>query len=131
MAANQRGRLFDLYEKYVSWLRDAKLFDLNLIAGEWLEKAAPRLHWVSLGELSRAIELLHQDEVNRAVMAGQVKHRILIIPGYAAPLSGRIEEVTGWKVLVGPRDAADIGEFLEKMVQERAFTGGEQEKDML
>jgi len=47
-------------------------------------------------------------------VAGQVKHRTLIIPGYAAPLSGRIEEVTGWKVLVGPRDAADIGEFLER-----------------
>ena len=39
-----------------------------------LEKVAPRLHWVSLGELSRALELLHQEGVNRAVMAGQVKH---------------------------------------------------------
>ena len=39
-----------------------------------LEKAAKRLHWVSLGELSRAIELLHQEGVKRAVMAGQVKH---------------------------------------------------------
>ena len=39
-----------------------------------LEKVASRLHWVSLGELSRALELLHQEGVNRAVMAGQVKH---------------------------------------------------------
>jgi len=39
-----------------------------------LERAAKRLHWVSLGELSRAIELLHQEGVTRAVMAGQVKH---------------------------------------------------------
>lgn len=39
-----------------------------------LERVTPRLHWVSLGELSRAIELLHQEGVNRAVMAGQVKH---------------------------------------------------------
>jgi len=39
-----------------------------------LERAAKRLHWVSLGELSRAIELLHSEGVNRAVMAGQVKH---------------------------------------------------------
>jgi DUF1009 family protein len=39
-----------------------------------LEKVAPRLHWVSLGELSRALELLHQEGVNRAVMAGQVQH---------------------------------------------------------
>jgi len=39
-----------------------------------LEKIASRLHWVSLGELSRALELLHEEGVNRAVMAGQVKH---------------------------------------------------------
>src|SRR6266704_1335977 len=39
-----------------------------------LEKAARRLHWVSLGELSKAIDLLHQEGVTQAVMAGQVKH---------------------------------------------------------
>jgi UDP-2,3-diacylglucosamine hydrolase len=39
-----------------------------------LERAAKKLHWVSLGELSRAIELLHSEGVKRAVMAGQVKH---------------------------------------------------------
>lgn len=39
-----------------------------------LEKSAKRFHWVSLGELSRTIELLHQEGVKRAVMAGQVKH---------------------------------------------------------
>ena len=39
-----------------------------------LERLAPRLHWVSLGELSRAIDLLHQEGVGRAVMAGQVQH---------------------------------------------------------
>jgi DUF1009 family protein len=39
-----------------------------------LEKVASRLHWVSLGELSRTLELLHQEGVTRAVMAGQVKH---------------------------------------------------------
>src|SRR6267142_1126659 len=35
-----------------------------------LERLAKRLHWVSLGELSKAIDLMHQE----AVMAGQVKH---------------------------------------------------------
>ena len=39
-----------------------------------LAKQAQRVHWVSLGELSRTIELLHQEGVARAVMAGQVKH---------------------------------------------------------
>ena len=39
-----------------------------------LDRAAKRIHWVSLGELSRTIELLHQEGVTQAVMAGQVKH---------------------------------------------------------
>jgi DUF1009 family protein len=39
-----------------------------------LEQVAKRLHWVSLGELSKAIELMRREGVKRAVMAGQVKH---------------------------------------------------------
>src|ERR1700723_1727723 len=39
-----------------------------------LDRVAKRIHWVSLGELSRTIELLHSEGVKRAVMAGQVKH---------------------------------------------------------
>ena len=39
-----------------------------------LEKVAKRLHWVSLGELSKAISLMQQEGVRRAMMAGQVKH---------------------------------------------------------
>ena len=39
-----------------------------------LAQVAKRLHWISLGELSRGIELLHQEGVTHAVMAGQVKH---------------------------------------------------------
>jgi UDP-2,3-diacylglucosamine hydrolase len=39
-----------------------------------LERTAKKLHWVGLGELGRTIELLHQEGVTRAVMAGQVKH---------------------------------------------------------
>src|SRR6266853_2019902 len=39
-----------------------------------LEKIATRLHWVSLGELSKTIDLMHQEGVKQAVMAGQVKH---------------------------------------------------------
>ena len=39
-----------------------------------LEKSAKTLHWVSLGELSKAIDLMHKEGVTQAVMAGQVKH---------------------------------------------------------
>jgi hypothetical protein len=33
------------------------------------------VHWLSLGELSRLIELFHNEGVQKAVMAGQVKHK--------------------------------------------------------
>jgi len=39
-----------------------------------LAELAPKLHWVSLGELSKTIDLLRQAGVTQAVMAGQVKH---------------------------------------------------------
>lgn len=47
----------------------------------------------------------------------RVKHRRLIIPGKAARLSGEIEELTGWQVLVGPRDSSEIPRFLQEKWQ--------------
>lgn len=44
----------------------------------------------------------------------KVKHRKLIIPGRASRLSGEIEEVSGWKVLVGPLDSSGIPKFLSE-----------------
>jgi len=43
-------------------------------ASEQLADSVKRLHWVSLGELSKAIDLMHKEGIKRAVMAGQVKH---------------------------------------------------------
>jgi hypothetical protein len=53
---------------------DMAVIALREEASPELEQAAKRFHWVSLGELSKAIDLLHQEGVTRAVMAGQVKH---------------------------------------------------------
>lgn len=66
---------------------------------------------VAAGKLN---EFLVRDSIKKFGVENEVSHRKLIIPGYASPLSGRIEEATGWKVLVGPRDAAEIGEFLHE-----------------
>ena len=33
------------------------------------------VHWLSLGELSRLIDIFHKEDVTMAVMAGQVKHK--------------------------------------------------------
>jgi len=59
-------------------------------------------------------ETLVADSLKKFGVADLVDHRLLVIPGYAAPLSGKIEDATGWKVLVGPRDAADLPGYLEK-----------------
>ncbi len=53
---------------------DMAVIALREEASPELEALARRLHWVSLGELSRALELLHREGVTHAVMAGQVKH---------------------------------------------------------
>jgi acetyl-CoA decarbonylase/synthase complex subunit gamma len=66
---------------------------------------------VAAGKLN---ETLVRDAIKKFGVENEVTHRKLIIPGYSAPLSGRIEEATGWKVLVGPRDAAEIGEYLHQ-----------------
>jgi acetyl-CoA decarbonylase/synthase, CODH/ACS complex subunit gamma len=44
----------------------------------------------------------------------KVKHRKLIIPGLGAPVSGEIEDDTGWEVVVGPRDSSEVPGFLTK-----------------
>jgi acetyl-CoA decarbonylase/synthase complex subunit gamma len=43
----------------------------------------------------------------------QVTTREIVIPGYVAQISGELEEsLPGWKVLVGPQEAADIESFV-------------------
>ena len=46
-----RDPLYDLFEKYRSWLSDAGLFDLNLVAHEWLGRARPRYDFVAIDEV--------------------------------------------------------------------------------
>src|SRR5258707_1222153 len=53
---------------------DMAVIALKEEASPELEKIAKRLHWVSLGDLSKTIDLMHQEGVKQAVMAGQVKH---------------------------------------------------------
>ena len=42
-----------------------------------------------------------------------VKHRKLIIPGYVAVMSGKLEEVTNWEIMVGPRESSMIPKYLQ------------------
>ena len=44
-----------------------------------------------------------------------VSHRNIIIPGYASVLSGKLEDASGWKVLVGPKEASGIPKYLKEL----------------
>ena len=40
-----------------------------------IEEADATVHWIGLGEVSRCIKIFKQEDVSRAIMAGQVKHK--------------------------------------------------------
>jgi len=42
----------------------------------------------------------------------KVSHKRIVIPGYVSVLSGKLEELSGWKVSVGPREASGIPNYL-------------------
>ena len=44
-----------------------------------------------------------------------VKHRKLIIPGYVAVMSGKLEEATNWEILVGPRECSMLPKYLQEV----------------
>jgi acetyl-CoA decarbonylase/synthase, CODH/ACS complex subunit gamma len=52
--------------------------------------------------------------VKKSGIADKIKHHTLIIPGYSAQESGGLEEeLPGWKIEVGPREAAHIPAYLK------------------
>jgi len=52
--------------------------------------------------------------VKKSGIMDKVKHQELVIPGYAAAIVGDIEEeLPGWTITVGPREAAHIPAFLK------------------
>jgi len=60
----------------------------------------------------------------------KVNHRILIIPGMAARLSGALEDEADAYVLVGPRDSSGIGKFIdEKWKPEELMVEYEERKE--
>lgn len=52
--------------------------------------------------------------VKKSGIMDKVKHTEVIIPGYAAAIAGDVEEeLPGWTVTVGPREAAHLAGFLK------------------
>ncbi len=64
------------------------------------------------------------DKLNEKVVAqameaaglnDKVSHRKIIIPGYVAVMSGKLEEETGWEILVGPKEATALPAYLKQV----------------
>jgi acetyl-CoA decarbonylase/synthase complex subunit gamma len=52
--------------------------------------------------------------IKKSGVDAKIKHRKLIIPGYIAAESGGLEEeLPGWEILVGPREAAHLPAYLK------------------
>ncbi len=62
---------------------------------------------------------LNEKTVANAMTAANVeklvKHRKLIIPGYVAVMSGKLEEATNWEVMVGPRECSLLPKYLQEV----------------
>ena len=68
--------------------------------------AAGKFSGSSIAKFAKEIEL-----------ENQVKTREIIIPGYVAQISGELEEsMPGWKVQVGPQEAADLESYIKAKV---------------
>jgi len=53
--------------------------------------------------------------MKKAEVESKVKHRELIIPGYLASMKGELEEeLPGWTITIGPREAGHLPSFLKE-----------------
>ena len=50
---------------------------------------------------------------------GKVEHRIAVLPGGVAVLSGDLEQESGWNIVVGPRESAGIPTFFKTEYEQR------------
>jgi len=55
------------------------------------------------------------DAMAKFGVENMVKHRKLIIPGYVAVMSGKLEEATNWEVMVGPRECSMLPKYLQEV----------------
>jgi len=55
------------------------------------------------------------ESLGKSGLKDKIKHNNLIIPGYVSVMSGDLEEKSGWKILVGPKEASGLPSFLKKL----------------
>ena len=58
--------------------------------------------------------------VKKIGIEDKINHKALIIPGYAAAIAGDVEEeLPGWNIQIGPREAAHLAKFLKEWAPDK------------
>ncbi len=56
-------------------------------------------------------------DVKNFAAADKINHRTLVLPGHVSVLSGELEEeLPGWQIQVGPREAVDLPRFMKEVL---------------
>jgi acetyl-CoA decarbonylase/synthase complex subunit gamma len=55
--------------------------------------------------------------ISKSGLSEKVSHKQVILPGLVAVLSAGVEEESGWKVMVGPREASGIASYLKSQLK--------------
>jgi acetyl-CoA decarbonylase/synthase complex subunit gamma len=55
------------------------------------------------------------DSLKKFAVPDTVSHKRMVIPGYVAVISGDLEDRSGWQVVVGPKEASGIPQFLKNL----------------
>lgn len=61
------------------------------------------------------------DAITKYEVEKLIKHKKLIIPGYVAVMSGKLEEATGWEIMVGPRESSMLPKYLQEVWKQAKF----------
>jgi len=58
-----------------------------------------------------------QKLMDESGIKAKLSHKKIVIPGIVARMSGKLGELTGWEVVVGPRDSSGIPSFIKAYVK--------------
>jgi acetyl-CoA decarbonylase/synthase complex subunit gamma len=55
------------------------------------------------------------EAIEASGISDMVNHKKVIIPGMIARASGKLQDLSGWEVVVGPRESSGIPKFLRDL----------------
>ena len=110
-----------IIEKSLLFNYDVNVFDINMEDLEiFTEKMNDKIAKENLTGIITQYSTI-AEAVKEFGVFDKVDHRILIIPGMAARLSGALEDEADAYVVVGPRDSSGIGKYMKEQWKPEEF----------